>query len=449
MMANLTLTPHLTMTQGITSSKKLEKLLRRFQIKLMEEFDTPNLARDLEVGSRQKAALSDRTNAFNSSDDGNSSRVELRELPKKSLYSFSKKFWCKNRPIESYVDKQDRVCESKNGWMQSLDDNAGGIKVVDGTKGLHSSTLVMTQTQGNNDLHGATDVRIRVIHQHIGTDIIMYSYERNHGNLMEFEDGLDMATVGFILDDSEKLKRWFIVFAVCTLNDLDHHQIAALASCFIRGDKSSEQIQLISELSKPLQQLQDSARRIAEVENDLKKIFNSYGAWNHRKWVVLMLLRAWVKQVLCYTTEMDIAYNIVEVIMVRTHSSYRSGCLTRFVDLASLFGVFATNTDINGIRQSMLFNDLKAGKAQEVRFQAKNVTYKRRYYLVEVIYPEWDTLVMSISHPGVGDTKQIRYKKAQEASKKDVEQTFDQKRAISLVSYPKKQHCEKRAISSY
>lgn len=50
-----------------------------------------------------------------------------------------------------------------------------------------------------------------------------------------------------------------------TFNDLDHHQVAALASCFIPGDKSSEQIHLRAELNKPLQQLQDSARRIAEV----------------------------------------------------------------------------------------------------------------------------------------------------------------------------------------
>lgn len=55
-----------------------------------------------------------------------------------------------------------------------------------------------------------------------------------------------------------------------TFNDLDHHQIAALASCFIPGDKSSEQIHLRSELSKPLQQLQDSARRIAEIQNECK-----------------------------------------------------------------------------------------------------------------------------------------------------------------------------------
>ncbi|KAK1417049.1 hypothetical protein QVD17_26171 [Tagetes erecta] len=55
-----------------------------------------------------------------------------------------------------------------------------------------------------------------------------------------------------------------------TFNDLDHHQIAALASCFIPGDKSSEKIQSKSELSKPLQQLQDSARRIAEIQHECK-----------------------------------------------------------------------------------------------------------------------------------------------------------------------------------
>lgn len=50
-----------------------------------------------------------------------------------------------------------------------------------------------------------------------------------------------------------------------TFNDLDKHQVAALASCFIPGDKSNEQVHLRNELAKPLQQLQDSARRIAEV----------------------------------------------------------------------------------------------------------------------------------------------------------------------------------------
>nr|GMC58442.1 DExH-box ATP-dependent RNA helicase DExH10 [Ipomoea batatas] len=55
-----------------------------------------------------------------------------------------------------------------------------------------------------------------------------------------------------------------------TFNDLDSHQIAALASCFIPGDRSSEQIHLRAELAKPLQQLQESARRIAEIQHECK-----------------------------------------------------------------------------------------------------------------------------------------------------------------------------------
>jgi len=55
------------------------------------------------------------------------------------------------------------------------------------------------------------------------------------------------------------------MFYAGTFNELDHHQIAALASCFIQCDKSSEQVHLTNELVKPLRQLQDSARLIAQV----------------------------------------------------------------------------------------------------------------------------------------------------------------------------------------
>ncbi|OVA19288.1 Helicase [Macleaya cordata] len=55
-----------------------------------------------------------------------------------------------------------------------------------------------------------------------------------------------------------------------TFNELDHHQVAALASCFVPGDRTNEQIHLRTELGKPLQQLQDSARRIAEVQKECK-----------------------------------------------------------------------------------------------------------------------------------------------------------------------------------
>lgn len=54
-------------------------------------------------------------------------------------------------------------------------------------------------------------------------------------------------------------------FCLGTFNDLDHHQVASLASCFIPCEKSSEQIRLRSELSTPMMQLQEAARKIAEV----------------------------------------------------------------------------------------------------------------------------------------------------------------------------------------
>ncbi|KAK2634467.1 hypothetical protein Ddye_029259 [Dipteronia dyeriana] len=55
-----------------------------------------------------------------------------------------------------------------------------------------------------------------------------------------------------------------------TFNNLDHHQVAALASCFIPVDKSTEQSQMRTELTKPLQQLKESARKIAEIQHECK-----------------------------------------------------------------------------------------------------------------------------------------------------------------------------------
>ncbi|KAG2556192.1 hypothetical protein PVAP13_8NG067600 [Panicum virgatum] len=55
-----------------------------------------------------------------------------------------------------------------------------------------------------------------------------------------------------------------------TFNDLDHHQVASLASCFVPCDKSSEQIRLRNELSRPMMQLQEAARKIAEVQRECK-----------------------------------------------------------------------------------------------------------------------------------------------------------------------------------
>ncbi|KAF7014620.1 hypothetical protein CFC21_028599 [Triticum aestivum] len=55
-----------------------------------------------------------------------------------------------------------------------------------------------------------------------------------------------------------------------TFNELDHHQVASVVSCFVPCEKSSEQIRLRNELSKPMMQLSEAARKIAEVQRECK-----------------------------------------------------------------------------------------------------------------------------------------------------------------------------------
>ncbi|GJW50284.1 RNA-directed DNA polymerase, eukaryota [Tanacetum coccineum] len=54
----------------------------------------------------------------------------------------------------------------------------------------------------------------------------------------------------------------------------------------------------------------------------------------------------------------------------------------------AFFGVSGINNDVNVLRQSPIFNDLKSGKAPDVPFVANNVSYKRGYYLTDGIYPQ-------------------------------------------------------------
>ncbi|GKC75877.1 ALP1-like protein [Tanacetum coccineum] len=79
------------------------------------------------------------------------------------------------------------------------------------------------------------------------------------------------------------------------------------------------------------------------------------------------------------------------------------------------------NNDVNVLRQSPIFNDLKSGRAPDVPFVANNVPYKRGYYLTDGIYPQWSVLIKSIKNPGMNDHKRILYKTKHEAARKDVE----------------------------
>lgn len=88
----------------------------------------------------------------------------------------------------------------------------------------------------------------------------------------------------------------------------------------------------------------------------------------------------------------------------------------------AFFGVAGSNNDINVLNQSPIFNDVVRGKAPVCPFVVNQATYKYGYYLADGIYPEWATFVKSFQYPH--DDKRIKFKKAQEAARKDVERAF-------------------------
>ncbi|GJR68902.1 ALP1-like protein [Tanacetum coccineum] len=103
----------------------------------------------------------------------------------------------------------------------------------------------------------------------------------------------------------------------------------------------------------------------------------------------------------------------------------------------AFFGVSGMNNDVNVLRLSPLFNDLKSGRAPDVLFVANNVPYKRGYYLTDGIYPQWFVLIKSIKNPGTNDHKRILYKTKHEAARKDVKRAFGVlKQKWKIIKYP-------------
>nr|XP_043639042.1 uncharacterized protein LOC122610112 [Erigeron canadensis] len=86
------------------------------------------------------------------------------------------------------------------------------------------------------------------------------------------------------------------------------------------------------------------------------------------------------------------------------------------------FGVAGSKNDINVLNQSPLFNPFEDGTAPLVPFTVNGTEYRYPYYLVDGIYPRYAMFVKTIQHP-TGE-KRIRYAKAQEAARKDVERAF-------------------------
>ncbi|GKA70617.1 ALP1-like protein [Tanacetum coccineum] len=90
----------------------------------------------------------------------------------------------------------------------------------------------------------------------------------------------------------------------------------------------------------------------------------------------------------------------------------------------AFFGVSGMNNDVNVLRQSPIFNDLKAGKASDGPFMDNGVSYKMGYYVTDGISPEYSVLMKLISNPGANDNKRIMYKMEYEAARRDVERDF-------------------------
>nr|XP_043622736.1 uncharacterized protein LOC122594319 [Erigeron canadensis] len=86
------------------------------------------------------------------------------------------------------------------------------------------------------------------------------------------------------------------------------------------------------------------------------------------------------------------------------------------------FGVAGSNNNINVLNQSSLFNPFEDGTTPLVPFTVNGTEYQYPYFLVDGIYPRYAMFVKTISHP-TGE-KRIRYAKAQEAARKDVERAF-------------------------
>nr|GEU59841.1 putative nuclease HARBI1 [Tanacetum cinerariifolium] len=102
----------------------------------------------------------------------------------------------------------------------------------------------------------------------------------------------------------------------------------------------------------------------------------------------------------------------------------------------AFFGVAGSNNDINVLYQSILFNDLKTGRAPEIPFVANGVSYPSGYYLVDGIYQELAPLVKTISEPADDDHKRILYKQKQESARKYMERAFGvlQKKWVVLAN---------------
>jgi hypothetical protein len=88
----------------------------------------------------------------------------------------------------------------------------------------------------------------------------------------------------------------------------------------------------------------------------------------------------------------------------------------------AFFGLPGTLNDINVLNRSPLFKHIQDGVAPPVNFKINSNKYTMPYYLLDLIYPKWATLIQTINYPT--NEKEKNFAKHQEACRKDVERAF-------------------------
>ncbi|XP_026459152.1 protein ALP1-like [Papaver somniferum] len=81
-----------------------------------------------------------------------------------------------------------------------------------------------------------------------------------------------------------------------------------------------------------------------------------------------------------------------------------------------------SNNDLSVLERSPLFDDIVNGVAPPCNFVVQGHQYDMGYYLSDEIYPQYATLIQTISSPNTAKKK--FFAKRQEAVRKDVERAF-------------------------
>jgi hypothetical protein len=94
-----------------------------------------------------------------------------------------------------------------------------------------------------------------------------------------------------------------------------------------------------------------------------------------------------------------------------------------------------SNNDINVLQCSPIFSKLVVGHAPPIDFVINGRHYNKGYYLADGIYPKWAKFVKTISSPIL--PKELKFVKAQEGYRKDVEHAFGVlQQRFTVVRFP-------------